>query len=73
MEITTEGQLAVGDTIQIEGRSACNSRTSKVVAVLSVNGAEQVITDRWSIKLRSFVTSEVLSGRSWVKSVTKIC
>ena len=71
MEITTEGQLAVGDTIQIVGKSERDSQTVTVKDVISEAGREEVII----CKRRNyyFITKMVIEGTSWAKSVTKVC
>ena len=71
MEITAEGQLTIGDTIQIVGKSDRDSQTVTVKDVITEAGREEVVI----CKRRNyyFITKMVIDGTSWAKSITKIC
>ena len=70
MQLTAEGQLTKGDKIKIIGKSERDSQTVTVKDVITVNGREEVIIN----KKRNFyfVTSMVIAGKSWAKSINKI-
>lgn len=70
MQLTAEGQLAKGDKIQIIGKSKRDSQTITVKEVIAVDGHEEVIINKH--RNFYFITSMVINGTSWAKSVTKI-
>lgn len=70
MLITAEGQLKKGDKIQIVGKSDGDSQIVTVKEIVHHADREEIIIN----KRRNlyFITSMMLAGTSWAKSVTKL-
>lgn len=70
MLITAEGQLKKGDKIQIVAKSECNSQIVTVKEIVHHDNREEIIINKR--RNRYFITSMMLAGTSWAKSVTKL-
>ena len=65
--LSAEGQIKVGDKIQITGKNPRDTQLATVKEVIKVNGCEEVIIN--VKKNYYFITKNVVAGKSWAASV----
>lgn len=66
-KITAEGQVQVGDKLQIIGKNDKDIQIAVVMDVLSVSGREEVLIN--VERNYYFITELLLSGHSWASEV----
>ena len=65
--VTAEGQVKVGDKLQIIGKNDRDTQTATVMEILSVNGREEVLIN--VERNYYFITELLISGQSWASEV----
>ena len=65
--VTSEGQIKVGDKLQITGKNPRDTQTVTAKEIIKVNGNKEVIINKK--KNYYFITKMLVSGISWAKEV----
>lgn len=65
--VTAEGQVKVGDKLQVIGKNDRDTQIATVMDILSVNGREEVLIN--VERNYYFITELLISGQSWASEV----